>query len=32
VNNSAGKDTKLPPPAIEFRIPAITAAKNRKMA
>lgn len=32
VNISAGKETKLPPPAMEFSIPAITAAKKRKMA
>lgn len=31
VSSSAGKDTKLPPPATEFSIPAITAAQKRKM-
>ena len=32
VNNSAGNEMKLPPPANAFRIPAIPATKNRKSA
>ena len=28
----AGKDTKVPPPATAFSVPAIAAAKNRRMA
>jgi len=32
MNNSAGKEMKLPPPAIAFSVPAIPAAKNRMMA
>ena len=31
VNNSTGKDTKLPPPATAFSVPAIAAAKNSRM-
>ena len=31
-NSSAGKDTKLPPPAMELSVPAIMAATNKKMA
>src|SRR5579884_607837 len=29
---SAGKERKLPPPAIEFMMPAPRAARNRRMA
>ena len=32
VNNMMGKDTKLPPPATAFSVPAITPAKKRTMA
>jgi len=32
VNNRTGKEIKLPPPATAFRVPAIEAAKNRRMA
>src|ERR1700675_4649571 len=32
VNRSAGKATKLPPPATEFSAPPSTPAKKRKMA
>jgi len=32
VNNRTGKETKLPPPATAFKVPAIAAAKNRRMA
>ncbi len=32
VKSKAGKETKLPPPATAFSVPAIAAAKNRKMA
>jgi hypothetical protein len=32
VNKSAGKEMKLPPPATAFSVPAMPAAKNRKMA
>jgi hypothetical protein len=31
MNNSAGKDMKLPPPANAFSVPAIPAAKSKKM-
>src|SRR5712691_8766850 len=31
MNKSAGKDMKLPPPANAFSVPAITAAKSKKM-
>ena len=32
VNRRAGKETKLPPPATAFKVPAIAAAKNRRIA
>src|SRR6516164_5190435 len=32
VKSRAGKDTKVPPPARAFSVPAIAAAKNRRMA
>src|SRR6516164_7706805 len=32
VKSRAGNDTKLPPPATAFNVPAIAAAKNRRMA
>ena len=32
MNSKRGKETKLPPPATAFRVPAIAAAKNRRMA
>ena len=32
MNSSAGKEMKLPPPANAFSVPAMTAAKNKKMA
>jgi hypothetical protein len=32
VNSRTGKETKLPPPATAFSVPAIAAAKKRRMA
>ena len=32
VKSRAGNETKLPPPATAFSVPAIAAAKNRRMA
>jgi hypothetical protein len=32
VNSRRGKETKLPPPATALSVPAIAAAKKRRMA